>query len=86
MSEEFTRCTGISGVTNSKVPCCQMLNIGKLIKPEKEITTLELEQFEVKEKMWKDPMEVKISVHTDKSASGGFRDALEADVISGIRP
>ena len=90
MSEDFIRCTGISGVANSKVPASvplsQMLNIGKFIKPKKEIMTLQLEQFEIKEKMWKDPMEVKMSVHTEKCASGGFRDAFEADAISGIRP
>jgi hypothetical protein len=63
-----------------------MLNIGKFIKPNKEVITLLLEQFEIKEKMWKDPMDVKISVNTEKFASGGFRDAFEAEVISGIRP
>ena len=31
-------------------------------------------------------MEVKISVNTEKFASGGFRDAFEAETISGIRP
>ena len=63
------RCTGISGVTDSKVPASvplsQMLNIGKLIKPKEETITLLLKQFEIKEKMWKDPMEVKMSVHTE---------------------
>ena len=54
MSEDLIRCTGISGVTNSKVPASvplsQMLNIGKFIKPKKEIMTLQLEQFEIKKK------------------------------------
>ncbi len=89
-SEDLIRCTGISGVTTSKVPASvplsQMLNIGKFIKPNKEVITLLLEQFEIKEKMWKDPMDVKISVNTEKFVSGGFRDAFEAEVISGIRP
>ena len=31
-------------------------------------------------------MEVKISVNTEKFASGGFRDEFEAEAISGIRP
>ena len=54
MSEVLIQYTGISGVTDSKVPASvplsQMLNIAKLIKPKKEIITLQLEQFEIKEK------------------------------------
>ena len=64
----------------------EMLKLGRLIKPKKEVITLQLEEFIIKEKMWQDPVEVKLCVDTEKFASGGFRDAFIAVAISGMRP
>ncbi|XP_028414878.1 transient receptor potential cation channel subfamily M member 6-like [Dendronephthya gigantea] len=63
-----------------------MLKLGRVIKPKKEVITLQIEEFLLKDKMWQDPVEVKLSVETEKFACGGFRDAFIAEAISGISP
>lgn len=70
----------------ASVPLSAMLKIGKLIQPKVEAVTLELEQFDLKAREWLAPFEVKLSLSKEKFASGAFRDAYEATVISGGLP
>ena len=71
----------------SKIPASvllsAMLKIGKLIQPNIDSVTVELEQFDLKARAWLPPFEVKVSLSKEKFASGAFRDAYEATVISG---
>lgn len=60
-----------------------MLQIGKLIHPQVDTATVEVEQFDLKAKEWLPPFEVKLSPSKEKFASGAFRDAHDAIVISG---
>lgn len=70
----------------ASVPLSAMLKIGKLIQPKVEAVTLELEQFDLKAREWLAPFDVKLSLSKEKFASGAFRDAYEATVISGGLP
>ena len=71
----------------SKIPACvplsAMLQIGKLIQPKVDTVSVEVEQFDLKEREWLPPFEVKLSLSKEKFASGAFRDAYKATVISG---
>ena len=67
----------------ASVPLSAMLQIGKLIQPKVDAVTLQLEQFDLKAREWLPPFEVKVSLSKEKFASGAFRDAYEATVISG---
>ena len=67
----------------ASVPLSAMLQIGKLIKPKVDVVTVELEQFDLKSREWLPPFEVKVSLSKEKFASGAFRYAYEATVISG---
>lgn len=71
----------------SKIPASvqlsAMLQIGKLIQPKVAVVTVELEQFDLKSREWLPPFKVKVSLSKEKCASGAFRHAYEATVISG---
>lgn len=67
----------------ASVPLSAMLQIGKLIQPKVDAVTLQLEQFDLKAREWLPPFEVRVSLSKKKFASGAFRDAYEATVISG---
>ena len=71
----------------SKIPASvqlsAMLQIGKLMQPKVAVVTVELEQFDLKSREWLPPFEVKVSLSKEKCASGAFRHAYEATVISG---
>ena len=67
----------------ASVPLSAMLQIGKLIQPKVDAVILQFEQFDLKAREWLPPFEVKVSLSKDKFASGAFRDAYEATVISG---
>ena len=67
----------------ASVPLSAMLQIGKLIQLKVDVVTVELEQFDLKSREWLPPFEVKVSLSKEKFASGTFRYAYEATVISG---
>ena len=66
------------------VPLSQLIKIGKLIPPKKDIATLQLEEFDVESKSWKDKVEAVLSINVDKFASGGCRDAFLATGLKGL--
>ena len=66
------------------VPLSQLIKIGKLIPPKKGIATLQLEEFAVESKSWKDKVEAVLSINVDKFASGGCRDAFLATGLKGL--
>ena len=66
------------------VPLSQLIKIGKLIPPKKDIVTLQLEAFDVERRSWKDPVEVVLSISVDKFASGACRDAFLATGLKGL--
>ena len=75
----------------SKVPASVllsvMLQIGKLIQPNVNAVTPQLDQLDLKAREWLPPFEVKVSLSKEKFASGAFRDAYEAtDTSGGLHP
>ena len=60
-----------------------MLQIGKLIQPKVDTVSVEVERFDLKEREWLPPFEVKLSLSKEKFASGAFRDAYKATLTSG---
>lgn len=67
----------------ASVPLSVMLQIGKLIQPKVDVVTVELEQLDLESREWLPPFEVKVSLSKEKFASGTFRDAYKATVMSG---
>jgi hypothetical protein len=62
-----------------------LLQVGKVIHPKcNEIIELYLEEFSIEKKEWLLPFSVKVSVSNTPFASGGFRNAFEAQAISGL--
>ncbi|KXJ09517.1 Eukaryotic elongation factor 2 kinase [Exaiptasia diaphana] len=68
----------------ASVPLSSLLNIGKLIVPRNDIVTVVVEEFNLQEKAWLPPLEVKVSLENEPFSSGSFRDAYRASVISGL--
>ena len=62
-----------------------LLQLGKVIHPKcNEIIELYLEEFCIDKREWLLPFSVKVSVNGSPFASGGFRNAFEAQAISGL--
>ena len=62
-----------------------LLQLGKVIHPKcNEIIELYLEEFSIDKREWLLPFSVKVSVNSSPFASGGFRNAFEAQAISGL--
>lgn len=68
----------------ASVPLSALLNIGKLISPKISQSTVVVEEFNLQDKIWLPPFEVKVSLDQKPFASGSFRDAYKASVISGL--
>ena len=68
----------------ASVPLSALLNIGKLITPKVSRATVFVEEFNLQDKIWLPPFEVKVSLDGQPFASGSFRDAYKASVISGL--
>ena len=66
------------------VPLSALLNIGKLITAKVSRATVFVEEFNLQDKIWQLPFEVKVSLDGQPFASGSFRDAYKASVISGL--
>ena len=60
------------------VPLSQLIKIGKLIQPKKQIVTLQLQAFDVESRSLKDKLEAVFSIDVDKFANGGYPDAFLA--------
>ena len=59
-----------------------LLQLGKVIHPKcNEIIELYLEEFSIDKREWLLPFSVKVSVNSSPFASGGFRNAFEAQAI-----
>ena len=69
------------------VPLSSLLQLGKLIPPvcDQEIMELYLEEFSIEKRQWLMPFPVKVSVSKSHFASGAFRNAFDAQVISGLK-
>ena len=68
----------------ASVPLSALLNIGKLIAPEVSRATVFVEEFNLQDKVWLPPFEVKVSLDGQPFAGRSFRDAYKASVISGF--
>ncbi len=68
----------------ASVPLSQLIMMGKLIPPKKNVVTLQLEQFNVTSKSWENPVSAVLSVSVEKFASGGCRDAFVANGMKGV--
>ena len=66
----------------ASVPLSAMLKVGKLIQPTAEIVSVQLEEFDLGEKSWRQPFETRLSLSKQKFASGSFRDAYHATALS----
>ena len=73
-----------SSIFPQSVPLSQLIKIGKLIPPKKDIVTLQLEAFDVASRSWNDPVEAVLSISIDKFASGACRDAYLATGLKGV--
>lgn len=74
--------TGVSTATKSQYPASisigELLRAGKLVAPiSKKSVSLALEHFDAKNQEWSEVKTLDVSVHTNKFASGGFRDAFK---------
>ena len=71
----------------ASVPLSAMVNLGKFIPPKSSrgLVTVQLEEFSVDEKKWLDPFDVRLSLKSEKFASGGFRSAFECTALSGLK-
>ena len=63
-----------------------LLQLGKVIHPKcnNKIIELYLEEFCIERKEWLLPFSAKVSINSSPFASGGFRNAFEAQAISGL--
>ena len=66
------------------VPLNEMIKLGKLIPPSREIVAIELRSFDVESQTWLDPIEVRLSLSKQKFAGGGCRDAFMATGLTGL--
>ena len=69
----------------ASMPLSVMLKLGKLITPKTDVVTLTLEEFSVTDMRWLEPFQVRLSLQKEKFASGTFRNAYEANALSGIQ-
>ena len=67
------------------MPLSVMLKLGKVITPKTDFVTLTLEEFSVKDMTWREPFQVRFWLQKDKFASWTFRNAYEANALSGIQ-
>ena len=67
------------------MPLSVMLNLGKVITPKTDFVILTLEEFSVKDMTWREPFQVRFWLQKDKFASWTFRNAYEANALSGIQ-
>ena len=65
-------------------PLSALINIGKLISPKISQSTVVFEEFNLQDKLWLPRFEVKVSLDQKPFASGSFRVAYKASVISGL--
>ena len=70
----------------ASVPLSAMLKVGKLIQPTVDIVSVQLEEFDLGEKSWRQPFEASLSLSKKKFASGSFRDAYLATALSQLSP
>ena len=68
------------------VPLSAMLKVGKLIQPTVDVVSVQLEEFDLGEKSWRQPFEARLSLSKEKFASGTFRDAYHATTLSALSP
>lgn len=74
-------------VKSSVVPSVslsQMLKLGKVIVPQTDVVTLQLEEFSIANMEWLEPFEVTISLQRKPFAHGAFREAFLAKDIAGL--
>ena len=69
----------------SSMPLSVMLKLGKLITPKTDVVTSTLEEFSVTDMRWLKPFQVRLSLQKEKFATGTFRNAYEANALSGIQ-
>ena len=75
---------GKSSTIPKSVPLSQLIMMGKLIPPKKNVVTLQLEQFNITSKCWENPIPAILSISVEKFASGGSRDGFVANGMKGV--
>ena len=70
----------------ASVPLSAMLKVGKLIQPTVDIVSVQLEEFDLGEKSWRNPFEARLSLSKEKFASGSFREAYLSTALSELAP
>ena len=75
---------GKSSTIPKSVPLSQLIMMGKLIPPKKNVVTLQLEQFNITSKCCENPIPAVLSVSVEKFASGGCRNAFVANGMKGV--
>ena len=70
----------------ASVPLSAMLKVGKLIQPTVDVVSVQLEEFDLSEKSWRQPFEARLSLSKETFASGTFRDAYHATSLSALSP
>ena len=70
----------------ASVPLSAMLQLGKLIQPKFDVVSVQLEEFDIAAKSWRQPVEAKLSVAKEKFAEGSFREAYLSSAISQLKP
>lgn len=61
----------------ASVPLSAKLKVGKLIQPTADIVLVQLEEFDLGEKSWRNPFKAWLSPSKEKFARGSFWDAVE---------
>jgi len=76
----------MSTIVVASVPLSAMLKVGKLIQPTVDIVSVQLEEFDLGEKSWRNPFEARLSLSKEKFTSGSFRDAYLSTAFSELAP
>lgn len=94
--ENISACSQPSATLQSKIPPAatsvipksvsfsHYMKVGQLVKPQKEMVDLIVEEFDVNLKKWKDPVVGKFIVDKEDFAKGGFRRVFKAKCFGGM--
>ena len=63
-----------------------MLKVGKLIQPTVDIVSVQMEEFDLGEKSWRNTFEARLSLSKEKFSTGSFRDAYLSNALSELAP
>ncbi|KXJ10632.1 Transient receptor potential cation channel subfamily M member 6 [Exaiptasia diaphana] len=70
----------------ASVPLSSMLKLGKLIQSTTEIASVEMEEFDLAKKAWREPFQATFSLAKEKFSTGSFREAYLAKALTSLAP